>query len=81
MHSEPSANSIHPCQAMPIAHSSFASLYYKRGQSFKSKALYGKQAFPHPGYAWAWTRVALDAVGGLFELGGMDSGDHHMALG
>ncbi|HXW70259.1 MAG TPA: hypothetical protein VEK34_02245 [Methylocella sp.] len=63
------------------AHSSFASLYYKRGQSFKSKGLYGKQAFPHPGYAWAWTRVALDAVGGLFELGGMGSGDHHMALG
>ena len=29
----------------------------------------------------AWTRRALDRIGGLFELGGMGSGDHHMALG
>jgi hypothetical protein len=33
------------------------------------------------GYAWAWTRRALDRIGGLFDLGGMGSGDHHMALG
>lgn len=37
-------------------------------------------AFPHPGYAWAMTRQAFDWLGGLFELGGMGSGDHHMAL-
>lgn len=36
--------------------------------------------YPHPGYAWACTRQAFDWVGGLFELGGMGSGDHHMAL-
>ena len=32
------------------------------------------------GYAWAMTRQAYDWVGGLFEVGGMGSGDHHMAL-
>ena len=32
------------------------------------------------GYAWAITRDAYDRIGGLFELGGMGSGDHHMAL-
>ena len=36
--------------------------------------------FAHPGFAWAWTRDALDRVGGLFELGAIGSGDHHMAL-
>jgi len=33
------------------------------------------------GYAWAMTRQAFEWVGGLFEFGGMGSGDHHMALG
>jgi hypothetical protein len=41
----------------------------------------GPYAYPHPGYAWAWARRTLDHVGGLFEYGGMGSGDHHMALG
>ena len=40
----------------------------------------GKAVYPHSGYAWAMTRQAYDWVGGLFELGGMGSGDHHMAL-
>jgi len=40
----------------------------------------GKHDYPHSGYAWAWRRSALDKIGGLFELGGMGSGDHHMAL-
>ena len=40
----------------------------------------GAYTYPHSGYAWAITRDALDRVGGLFELGGMGSGDHHMAL-
>jgi hypothetical protein len=33
----------------------------------------------HPGYAWAATREAIDTVGGLFEVGIVGSGDHHMA--
>jgi hypothetical protein len=41
----------------------------------------GPYVYPHSGYAWAMTRDAYDWVGGLFELGGMGSGDHHMALG
>jgi hypothetical protein len=40
----------------------------------------GPYAYPHSGYAWAITRQAYDWVGGLFEMGGMGSGDHHMAL-
>lgn len=40
----------------------------------------GPYDYPHSGYIWAWTRQALDWLGGLFELGGMGSGDHHMAL-
>ena len=40
----------------------------------------GPYVYPHSGYAWAMTRDAYDRVGGLFELGGMGSGDHHMAL-
>jgi len=40
----------------------------------------GPYDYPHSGYAWAWTRQALDWCGGLFEAGGMGSGDHHMAL-
>jgi len=41
----------------------------------------GPYDYPHSGYAWCWTRKVLDDVGGLFELGAMGSGDHHMALG
>jgi hypothetical protein len=37
--------------------------------------------YPHPGYAWAWTRGFLDSVGGLIDFCGMGSGDYHMALG
>lgn len=40
----------------------------------------GPYVYPHSGYAWAMTRQAYSWVGGLFELGGMGSGDHHMAL-
>jgi hypothetical protein len=40
----------------------------------------GPYDYPHSGYAWATKRSVLDWIGGLFELGGMGSGDHHMAL-
>ena len=40
----------------------------------------GPYDYPHSGYAWAATRQALEWPGGLFEVGGMGSGDHHMAL-
>lgn len=40
----------------------------------------GVYAYPHSGYSWAITREAFDLIGGLFHLGYMGSGDHHMAL-
>jgi hypothetical protein len=68
------------------AHTSFASVFHGgkpviRKQIASWNYYGGKYEFPHPGYAWAWTREAIDGIGGLFELGGMGSGDHHMALG
>jgi hypothetical protein len=41
----------------------------------------GPYDYPHSGFAWCWVREVLDKIGGLFELGGMGSRDHHMALG
>jgi hypothetical protein len=67
-------------------HRSFASVYHAGkpvvpgGSKFWSFEG-GPYVYPHPGYAWAWTRRSLDRIGALFELGGMGSGDHHMALG
>jgi hypothetical protein len=66
------------------AHRSFCRQYFLR-QPVEGKQNWkwagGKYDHPHPGYAWAMTREAFDRVGGLFELGGMGSGDFHMALG
>ena len=36
--------------------------------------------FWHPGFAWACTRKAFERMGGLFQLGILGAGDHHMAL-
>ena len=41
----------------------------------------GYAEYPHSGYFWACKREFLDWTGGLFELAGMGSADHHMALG
>lgn len=35
--------------------------------------------YPHPGYAWAARRDALEQVGGLIDVGALGAGDHHMA--
>ena len=40
----------------------------------------GYATYPHSGYFWACRREFLDYTGGLFELAGMGSADHHMAL-
>ncbi len=37
--------------------------------------------FGHPGFAWCWTRQALEWVGGLLESACLGAADHHMALG
>lgn len=36
--------------------------------------------FAHPGYAWAYTRQALEWVGGLVETAALGAADHHMAM-
>lgn len=36
--------------------------------------------YAHPGFAWAYRREALDAVGGLIDKAVVGAGDHHMAL-
>ena len=67
-------------------HKSFASLWHAgqpvtpTGPKFW-KFSGGPYEYAHSGYAWGWQRRVLDRIGGLFELGGMGSGDHHMALG
>lgn len=40
----------------------------------------GYHDYPHPGYAWAATRQALNWTGGLIDFAAMGAGDHHMAL-
>ena len=67
-------------------HRSFCRVFHEGGPVTSKGAAFwqsdgGPYCYPHSGYAWAWTREALDRIGGLFELGGMGSGDHHMALG
>ncbi|MGH6842401.1 MAG: hypothetical protein ACREDV_09980 [Methylocella sp.] len=67
------------------AHKSFTSCFHKddpvapKGTKFW-KHCGGCYDYPHSGFAWCWVREILDKIGGLFELGGMGSGDHHMAL-
>lgn len=44
------------------------------------KADGGPYDYAHSGFSWACHRELLNRTGGLFELGGMGSGDYHMAL-
>ena len=48
-----------------------------------SSPYYCDSGFPgtywHPGYAWAATRSAINTLGGLFDMGIVGAGDHHMA--
>jgi glycosyltransferase involved in cell wall biosynthesis len=43
-------------------------------------AVQGPYRFGHPGYAWAWRRSALAAVGLLPETAVLGAADHHMAM-
>jgi hypothetical protein len=58
-------------------HRSFARQVHRGEPIGVGKAGY---EFAHPGYAWAWTRAALEWVGGLIETAALGAGDHHMAL-
>jgi len=57
---------------------------FDRRRSFASSYLAGASASKsygdwHPGYAWAWRRDALDAVGGFIDWAPLGSADYHMA--
>jgi hypothetical protein len=67
-------------------HTSFCSVLHDGGPLVADgptnfwKYVGGPYVYPHSGYVWAARRGAIDRVGGLFDVGGMGSGDHHMAL-
>lgn len=66
-------------------HRSFCSLYHAGKPVVPSGPKFwdfdgGPYAYAHTGYQWGFTRQALEWTGGLFDVGGMGSGDHHMAL-
>jgi len=67
-------------------HTSFADCYMqgkplvpKQDKFWKFNG--GYEDYPHTGYSWACKRDMLNHTGGLFELAGMGSADHHMAHG
>lgn len=59
-------------------HTSFASLVATR-KPIKPVWTQG-YTFGHPGYAWAYTRQALEWLGGLIDFAILGSSDHNMAL-
>lgn len=74
-----------PNDELMQVHHSFCGLYME-GQPVVSDSdkfwqfSGGPYRYSHTGYSWACVRELLDRTGGLFELGGMGSGDHHSAL-
>lgn len=57
-------------------HKSFCSQHV--AGKIASSAEYG-YGFPHPGFAWAARREAIEGVGGLIDRAILGAGDHHMA--
>jgi hypothetical protein len=62
------------------AHRSFCRLWADRKPIVQGPYAKGGYQFGHPGYAWAYTRQALEWVGGLIDTASLGSADHHMAL-
>lgn len=62
-------------------HRSFCRLVYEGKPIVQGpNAINGPYRFAHPGFAWAYTRRALDCVGGLIETASLGAPDHHQAL-
>lgn len=62
-------------------HKSFCSLvHHKKPIVQGPNACKGPYRFGHPGYAWAYTRQALEWLGGLIDTAVLGAADHHMAL-
>lgn len=53
-------------------------IFYWKGPEYGRRSLVHGG---HPGYAWAWRREALDAVGGLIDFSILGSADTQMACG
>ncbi len=73
-----------PEDELLTAHTSFAKVLHDGGPVAPGgekwwKGQGGPYVYPHSGYAWAMTRRAWDGLGGLLDIGGMGSGDFHMA--
>jgi hypothetical protein len=61
-------------------HRSFCRLWSERRPIVQGPNAVGGYQFGHPGYAWAYTRQALEWLGGLVETAALGAADHHMAL-
>lgn len=68
-------------------HRGFVKGYFDEGFKFPNKSknkrdYYGgydhNGSFSHPGFAWAYTREALEHLGGLIDFACLGSADHHM---
>ena len=80
-----SAYDLGPDGEHMAVHKSFTAVYADGGPLVPEGKKFwqgdgGPYQYPHSGYAWACTRPAFAATGGLLDIGGMGSGDHHMAL-
>jgi hypothetical protein len=57
---------------------SFCYMYNKKGRTYNPTSS-SYDTYYHPGYAWAFTRNALNKIGGMLDVGICGSSDHHMA--
>lgn len=68
------------------AHDSFLKLWWNNQPVAKEDKEWwtwekGPYRYAHTGYAWAYTRQALEWLGGMLETAALGAGDHHMAHG
>jgi hypothetical protein len=63
-----------------LVHRAFCRLWADGKPIVQGPNAIGGYQFGHPGYAWAFTRQALDWTGGLIETAALGAADHHMAL-
>lgn len=61
-------------------HTSFCKLVYEGKPIVQGPNASDGYQFGHPGYAWAYTRQALEWGGGLIETAALGAADHHQAL-
>jgi hypothetical protein len=69
------AHDLGPTNEVFDTYEGFAACYLRHGAKTESN----RYLSWHPGYAWAWRREALDAVGGLIDNAILGSADQHMA--